>query len=54
MWGDLASAASTIAGSLVMLVLAYQWSRYLHTLHENDLWFSEIMVSIHLVASPLC
>ena len=37
-----------------MLVLAYQWSRYLHTLHENDLWFSEIMVSIHIIASPHC
>ena len=42
--GDLLSAGSTISGCLVMIALSYQFSRYLCQLHENDLWFSEIMV----------
>ena len=45
--GDLLSAGSTISGCLVMIALSYQFSRYLCQLHENDLWFSEIMVRVH-------
>lgn len=46
--GDLLSAGNTIAGCLVMVALSYQFSCYLCQLHENDLWFSEIMVSIFI------
>ena len=46
--GDLLSAGNAIAGCLVMVALSYQFSRYLCQLHENDLWFSEIMVSIFI------
>ena len=48
--GDLLSAGNTIAGCLVMVALSYQFSRYLCQLHENDLWFSEIMVSVKCAA----
>ena len=48
--GDLLSAGNTIAGCLVMVALSYQFSRYLCQLHENDLWFSEIMVSFKCAA----
>ena len=47
--GDLLSAGSTITGCLVMIALSYQFSRYLCQLHENDLWFSEIMVSVQFL-----
>ena len=47
--GDLLTAGNTITGCLVMIVLSYQFSRYLYQLHENDLWFSEIMVSSYLL-----
>merc|ERR1719150_327185 len=36
-------AVNTVAGYLVMIWLSYQFSRYLYQLHENDMWFSEIM-----------
>jgi len=32
-----------VVGLLVMLYLAYRFSLYLLTLHDNELWFSEIM-----------
>ena len=35
-WVDL------MLGVLVMLYLSYKMTAYLHQLHENDLWFSEI------------
>ena len=38
-------AVNTVAGYLVMIWLSYQFSRYLYQLHENDMWFSEIMVT---------
>ena len=41
---DILMAINTIVGYLVMIVLSYQFSHYLYQLHENDLWFSEIMV----------
>ena len=41
---DILMAFNTIIGYLVMIVLSYQFSHYLYQLHENDLWFSEIMV----------
>ena len=39
-------AVNTLAGYLVMVWISYQFSRYLYQLHENDMWFSEIMVSL--------
>ena len=39
------SAVNTVAGYLVMIWISYQFSRYLYQLHENDMWFSEIMVT---------
>ena len=44
---DILMAFNSIIGYLVMIVLSYQFSHYLYTLHENDLWFSEIMVGNH-------
>ena len=49
-------AVNTLAGYLVMVWISYQFSRYLYQLHENDMWFSEIMVSptislLHLSSS---
>ena len=35
---------NTVVGYLVMIWISYQFSRYLYQLHENDMWFSEIMV----------
>ena len=32
-------------GLLVMLVLASKWATYLTTIHENNLWFSNIRVT---------
>jgi len=40
---DLAQAFNTVTGYLIMLLLSYQFSVYLCQLHDNDLWFSEIM-----------
>ena len=37
-----------LTGYLIMLLLSYQFSVYLCQLHDNDLWFSEIMVSVKL------
>ena len=36
---------NTVVGYLIMVWVSYQFSRYLYQLHENDMWFSEIMVS---------
>ena len=40
-------AVNNIVGCLVMIWLSYQFSRYLYQLHENDMWFSEIMVQLN-------
>eukprot|EP00092_Neocalanus_flemingeri_P010313 GFUD01011110.1.p1 GENE.GFUD01011110.1~~GFUD01011110.1.p1 ORF type:complete len:1009 (-),score=246.24 GFUD01011110.1:254-3280(-) len=40
---SLLAAANKLTGLLVMVFLSYQFSSYLYKLHENDLWFSEIM-----------
>ena len=42
---NLYNAANNIVGLLVMILLSYHFSSYLYQLHENDMWFSEIMVS---------
>ena len=42
---SLLTAGNKMAGLLVMIFLSYHYSRYLYMLQENDLWFSEIMVS---------
>ena len=42
---SLLKAGNKIAGLLVMVFLSYHFSSYLYMLHENDMWFSEIMVS---------
>lgn len=40
---SLLKAGNMMAGLLVMVFLSYHFSSYLYRLHENDLWFSEIM-----------
>jgi len=40
---SLLKAGNKIAGLLVMVFLSYHFSSYLYMLHENDMWFSEIM-----------
>ena len=42
---SLLKAGNKIVGLLVMIFLAYHYSSYLCMLHENDMLFSEIMVS---------
>ena len=37
-------SVNTVAGYIVMIWVSYHFSRYLYQLHENDMWFSEIMV----------
>ena len=41
---SLMNAGNKLSGLLVMVFLSYQFSSYLYKLHENDMWFSEIMV----------
>lgn len=41
---SLLKTGNKLAGLLVMVFLSYHFSSYLYKLHENDLWFSEIMV----------
>ena len=41
---SLLGTGNLMAGLLVMIFLSYHFVSYLHRLHENDLWFSEIMV----------
>ena len=48
---SLLKAGNTMAGLLVMVFLSYHFSSYLYRLHENDLWFSEIMVSINIMVT---
>ena len=36
-----------------MIFLSYHFSSYLYMLHENDMWFSEIMVCIQQVTHVL-
>jgi hypothetical protein len=36
--------ASNVLGAVIMLVLANKWSNYLQTLHENEMWFTNIKV----------
>ena len=45
---SLLTAGNKMAGLLVMIFLSYNYSRYLYMLQENDLWFSEIMVSTNI------
>ena len=40
------NAFNNVVGCLTMVVLSFLFSRYLSQLHENELWFSEIMVRI--------
>ncbi len=44
---------NNVVGIVVMLWLSVQWSNYLQTLHENDMWFSNIKVnkSLELITS---
>jgi hypothetical protein len=38
-----------------MLVVANKWSNYLQTLHENEMWFSNIKARTpHLPTLTLC
>jgi len=50
---DLAQACNTVTGYLIMLLLSYQFSVYLCQLHDNDLWFSEIMEVEREISSEL-
>ena len=50
---SLLKAGNKIAGLLVMIFLSYHFSSYLYMLHENDMWFSEIMVCIQQVIHVL-
>ena len=43
---SLLGTGNLMAGLLVMIFLSYHFASYLYRLHENDLWFSEIMVCI--------
>lgn len=40
--------ANSMVGFIIMLLAAYKWSTYLAQLHENELWFSNIKVSIEI------
>ena len=40
------NAFNNVVGCLTMVFLSFLFSRYLSQLHENELWFSEIMVRI--------
>ena len=42
----LLTGANNVAGFIVMLIIANKWSNYLQTLHENEMWFSNIKVSL--------
>ena len=42
---DIVSTANTIIGYIIMIILSYQFSKYLCQIHDNELWFTEIMVS---------
>ena len=44
-WKPLLKTTNTLVGFTVMIILCYKWSNYLQTLHENDMWFSNIKVS---------
>jgi len=41
--GFLLTGANTVLGLVVMVLLSYKFSYYLHQLHDNELWFSEIL-----------
>jgi len=40
---SLLDVGNKLVGLLVMVFLSYHFSNYLYKLHENDMWFSEIM-----------
>jgi len=42
-FGFLLSGGNTVLGIVVMIFLAYKYSMYLYQLHDNELWFSEIL-----------
>ena len=44
-WKPLVYSVNNMVGLLVMVYLGHQWSNYLQTLHENDMWFSNIKVN---------
>ena len=46
MWMPVIKSLNKIIGLIVMIVLANLWSNHLQQLHENDMWFSNIEVSI--------
>ena len=50
---SLLKAGNKIAGLLVMIFLSYRYSSYLYMLHENEYWFSQIMVCIQQVIHVL-
>jgi len=39
---SIAGSLNQIVGLSVIIILAYKYSYYLHQLHENELWFTEI------------
>ena len=39
------SAASLILGATIAFVVGLKYATYIHELHENDMWFSNIGVS---------
>lgn len=41
---DIISGLNKVIGVFVMITLAYKWSNYLATLHENHFWFTNIKV----------
>ena len=43
-WKPLIHSMNQAVGLIVMVYLCHQWSNYLQTLHENDMWFSNIKV----------
>ena len=43
---DFVSKINLVIGISAMVVIGYRYSLYIHTLHENDMWFSEIRVML--------
>ena len=39
---------NTIIGVIVVIYIGHKWSNYLQTLHENQMYFSAIKVSINM------
>ena len=52
-WLDTFGGFSNVVGIILMLLISYKYSTYLYQLHENELWFSEIMVATTLLSVEL-